>query len=262
MKKVIFIVFMSNWFCSTCQTYDTIPGFKKYFDEYKVVGSFVMYDMKNDRYTFYNPSQFNEEFPPASTFKICNSLIGLETGVIPDENFVIPWDSVVRGNPNWDRDNDLQSAFKYSVVWYYQELARRVGEGRMREWVTKAHYGNENIGGGIDQFWLRGDLRITPAQQIDFLKRLYLNQLPFSPRTMDIVKKIMIVEQTDDYILRAKTGWALIMNAGWYVGYVERSGNVYFFATCVQGDDFNMEDFGKSRIEITKRILKELRVIK
>lgn len=244
------------------QKIDTSLNYKSYFDEFKVDGSFVLYDLKLDQYKIYNPRQFNEEFCPASTFKICNALIGLETAVIKDENFIIPWDSIIRKNTNWDRDNNLIDAFKNSTVWYFQELARRVGENRMKYWVEKLHYGNENIKGGIDDFWLRGELRITPRQQIDFLVRLYSNQLPISQRSLEILKKIMIVEKTEDFILRAKTGWALVNNTGWYVGYVERKDSVFFFACCIQGNDFNMTDFGKSRIEITMRILKDLKIIK
>ncbi len=71
----------------------------------------------------------------------------------------------------------------------------------------------------------------------------------------------MNVEETDDYIFRAKTGWALIMNAGWYVDYVKRKNNVYFFATCVRGNEFSMENFGRCRMEITRKILNDLKII-
>lgn len=237
------------------------PEFQQYFQDYKLQGSFILYDLNKDEYLYVNPDQKEMEFSPASTFKICNSLIGLETGEIEDENFVIEWDSIPRNYKVWDRDVNLSQAIKYSVVWYYQELARRVGLERMQKWIDKADYGNKNIGGGIDKFWLRGDLRITPQQQIEFLQRLYKNELPFSLRNQEIVKTIMIVEENDDYTMHAKTGWALVSNTGWYVGYVEKESNVFFFVTCVQGDDFNMENFGEARIKITRRILADLSII-
>ncbi len=106
--------------------------FKKYFDQFDVVGSFVLYDQNKDEYIFYNQAQFQQTFSPASTFKICNSLIGLETGVIEDENFVIAWDSVTRQNLKWNSDHDLKSAFRNSTVWYYQALARQVGGKQMK----------------------------------------------------------------------------------------------------------------------------------
>lgn len=243
--------------------------FKKYYDQFNVRGSFALYDAQAKKYTLYNKDQFTEPFSPASTFKICNSLIGLETGIIPDENFVIPWDSIER-NPLWDKDHDLKTAFKNSTVWYYQELARRVGGQQMKYWIDKANYGNKDTTGGLDKFWLYGGLRITPQQQIDFLQRLHDNNLPFSQRSMDIVKKIMVVKDTSDYVLRAKAGWGMRPNEdiGWYVGYLETNGNVYYFANCVQADSTYMSvrentiGFNHSRADIVDLVVKELGLIK
>lgn len=233
--------------------------FKKYYDQQNVEGSFALYDSKNDRLILYNKKQYTDSFSPASTFKICNSLIGLETGVIKDENFIIPWDSVVRQNTKWNIDHDLKTAFKNSTVWYYRELARRVGNKKMKYWLDKSKYGNMDISGGVDLFWLKGGLRITPEQQIDFLKRLHDKRLPFSKRTTDIVKNIMIVKDTLGYILRAKTGWADDdkKSTGWYVGYLETKDNVYYFSNCIQTADF---DKAKARVEITNQILDDLKL--
>lgn len=236
-------------------------GFEKYFEAFDLAGSFILYNLNDDSYLYVNPSQKDTLLRPASTFKICNSLIGLETKVLQDENTLFKWDGVERMADSWNQDQTLASAFRYSAVWYYQEVARRVGAARMQFWIDTLAYGNGQIGGGIDSFWLRGDLRISPAQQIEFLKKLYHNALPFSARNQEIVKKIMIVEENEHYTLRAKTGWAFKNSAGWYVGYVERDDNVYFFCTCVQGKDYNDEDFGRSRVEISRNILGDLGII-
>nr|ALG03675.1 beta-lactamase [uncultured bacterium] len=140
MKQTILILTLAVIGLTACkqkQTTEIRNDFKKYYDQFNVNGSFVLYDPQTDNYIFYNQNQFEQTFSPASTFKICNSLIGLETGVIKDENFVIPWDSVTRQNPNWNTDHDLQTAFKNSTVWYYQELARRVGGQQMKYWLDK-----------------------------------------------------------------------------------------------------------------------------
>lgn len=192
IKQTIVILILSAFALTSFkqkQTAEIRDDFKKYYDRFRVEGSFVLYDPQQDKHIFYNKDQFKQSFSPASTFKICNSLIGLETGVIKDENFVIPWDSVPRKNPNWNKDHDLKTAFKNSTVWYYQELARRVGGQKMKYWLDKAAYGNADTSGGIDKFWLFGGLRISPEQQIDFLKRLHDNSVPFSQRSIDIVKK-------------------------------------------------------------------------
>ena len=130
----------------------------------------------------------------------------------------------------------------------------------MQKYIDTVGYGNKNINGGIDLFWLQGDLRITPKEQINFLVRLYINDLPFSQRTMDIVKDIMIFEKTDSYVLRAKTGWGarLTRQIGWFVGYVVRGNDVFFFANNI---NINNDEDAEGRISITKDILKELNII-
>lgn len=264
LPAYFFALFALLFFSGSEQKSDIRSDFKQYYDRYKVEGSFALYDRNKDRYVLYNPAQYTQAFTPASTFKICNSLIGIETGVIPNEHFVIPWDSVQRQIPAWNKDQDLQTAYKNSTVPYYQELARRVGGKRMKEWLDRARYGNMDTSGGIDRFWLSGGLRVTPEQQIDFLRRLHDNTLPFSPRTVEIVKKVMIERDTAGYVLRAKTGWGdePKRDIGWYVGYVETQDNVYYFCTCIQSTDRDNKDFAQARREITFAILDELGIIK
>lgn len=266
-KHILLIIFATVFFiltnCKQKPTTEIRNDFKKIYDRFHVEGSFVLYDQENNNYIFYNQQQFRQLFIPASTFKICNSLIGLETGVIKDENYVIAWDSVSRTNPNWNKSQDLQTAFKNSTVWYYQELARRVGGQKMDYWLHKVDYGNADTSGGIDMFWLSGGLRISPEQQLDFLKRLHDNTLPFSQRSIDIVKKIMIVKDSSDYVIRAKTGWSSQDNKeiGWYVGYIETHNKVYYFVNCIQTEDTNNNTFANARIEITYLILNQLKIL-
>jgi beta-lactamase class D len=253
--------------CNYKQRTEVRNDFKMYYDQFEVEGSFVLYDPQADKCIFYNQNQYEQFFSPASTFKICNSLIGLETGVIKDEHFVIQWDSVIR-NPVWDKDHDLKTAFANSTVWYYQELARRVGGEKIKYWLDTLNYGNADTSGGIDQFWLSGGLRISPKQQIDFLKRLHDNQLPISKRTIDIVKNIMIIKDTLDYVISAKTGWGGHgdKDVGWCVGYLEIKNNVYYFTNCVQIDSEKLNDinraigFDNSRTEIVYKILDKLKL--
>lgn len=234
------------------------------YKEYGVTGSFALHDQKNDKDYFYNKNDYSIATTPASTFKICNSLIGLETGVISDENYVISWDSFERQVPEWDKDNDLKTAFKNSTVWYYQELARRVGVKKMKAWLDKCSYGNKDTSGGIDKFWLTGGLKISPRQQIEFLERLYSENLPFSKRSMNIVKKIMLFKDTATYTLRGKTGWGMDGNVdiGWFVGYIEANGNVYFFCNRVYCNNPSNNDFARSRTEITIKALQKLKILK
>jgi beta-lactamase class D len=234
-----------------------------YFQAANVQGCFLLYDLQKDQYFSYNTKRVNTGFLPASTYKIFNSLVALETGAVRDESQVLKWDGVERMVPAWNQDQNMREAIKNSTVWFYQEMARRIGQHRMQHYVNAANYGNRNIGGGIDHFWLNGELRITAKEQIDLLVKLYRNQLPFSPRTISIVKDILINEKTAKYILRAKTGWAGLGDKsapqiGWWVGYVEREGKAYFFATNV---DIKEDEDAAARTVITKNILREMNIL-
>jgi beta-lactamase class D len=231
-------------------------------------GAFVLYDLKNDRYLRYNEERCRMRFSPKSTFKIPNALIGLETGVIRDADFVIPWNrQKYPPQDNWDQfpfkhwgqDHQLRSAIKYSVLWYYRELALRVGEQRMKKLVKALKYGTQDISGGIDSFWLQGGMKISADEQVEFLKKLYAGRLPVSKRSIEIVKDILVLEQTPSYKLSAKTGGGSLAEGtyiGWFVGYLETQGNVYFFATNIEGASY--PEIRDKRIDVTKRILTEL----
>lgn len=234
--------------------------FATHFQELGIEGSIIIHDLERDRTYQHNSERSATPFLPASTFKILNSLIALETGAIDSELAILTWDGIKRSLPSWNRDLNMRTAFGISAVWFYQVLARRVGHEQMRKWVMAANYGNRTIGSAedIDRFWLSGDLRITAQQQIQFLQRLYRNDLPFSEDTVATVKDIMIVEQTPDYTIRAKTGWALQGRVGWYVGYVEKEADVYFFATNI---DISDESLLPVRAEVTRHCLETLGVL-
>lgn len=223
--------------------------------EAKSDGCFIVYDLKRDRYIRYNPDHCQKRFIPASTFKIFNSLVALETKAIANENIVIPWDGVVNNEfLEWNQDQTMRTAFKRSVVWFYQELARRVGYERMRKYIQASGYGNQDIGDKVDTFWLKGKLRISPEEQIKFLVMLYKENLPFAPAVMQTVKDIMVIDRQEHYTLRGKTGWGRdvdgMKNIGWYVGYLERDHNVYFYTLNIVNQDSNF-----SMISTRKKIL-------
>lgn len=175
---------------------------------------------------------------PASTFKIVNALVALETGVAPDADFVIPWDGVTRSFPSWNQDHTLASAFAASSVPYYQELARRIGLPRMREAVARFHYGNAEIGDSVDTFWLGLPLAISPLEQLAFLRDFETGALPITERTCAIMRDVLIRETTRDgsAVLRGKTGWSTDDPAGergWFVGYATREGRTTYIAVRV-----------------------------
>lgn len=164
-------------------------------------------------------------FLPASTFKIPNALIILETGVVADPDLdVLAWDGVERSS-GWDQDQTLRTAFRRSAVWAFQRWAREVGHERMGEAMSRLAYGNAEIGGpdAIHLFWLEGPLEISAREQVDFLARLHARALPVRAEVQDQVIDIMRHRTGADWTLYAKTGWANrdAPNHGWFVGWLE-----------------------------------------
>ena len=141
---------------------------KRFADE-ETAGTFVGYKVDDYLVIASDKDRSGEAMLPASTFKIPNSVIALETGVVGDpDKDIFKWDGVVRSIEAWNRDHTMRSAIAASAVPVYQEIARRIGAERMQKFVDLFEYGNRDIGGGIDQFWLTGNLRIDPVQQVDF----------------------------------------------------------------------------------------------
>jgi beta-lactamase class D len=198
-----------------------------------VEGTMVVASLRGKQRIVHNDARAAQRFSPASTFKIFNSLIGLEEKAVSGTDEIFKWDGAQRTYPAWNRDQTLETAFKTSCVWCYQEIARRVGVAPYRRDISLAHYGELPHDFDLTNFWLDGALRISALEQIAFLEKLHRRELPFSPRSFDILQEIMLAERTDAYRLFAKTGWAArtTPQVGWYVGYVETADDTWLFAT-------------------------------
>jgi len=242
------------------------PIFQTIIDSAQLEGSILIYDLEKGQY-YSNDYKWNKkQHLPASTFKITNSIIALETGVVENDSTLFKWDGEQRMLKSWEQDLILRDAFHFSCVPCYQEVARKIGAKRMNTYLNKLEYGNMKVDTTtIDMFWLEGESRINQFEQIDFLKRFYLSQLPISKRTEKIMKRMIVIDDNDHYKLSGKTGWSITdeINNGWFVGYLETSDNVYFFATNVEPtEQFDMSTFPKIRKDITYEAFKQLKIIK
>lgn len=237
-----------------------IDSLGKVFEEAGYDGCFEMLIPHQNKKIFYNKRKCFERTSPASTFKIFNSMAALETGIAQDTGMVIKWDGRKRWYKRWDQDHSLAMAYKNSTVWYYQELARRIGRKKMQYLLDTCNYGNRKIGNKIDLFWLDGSLKISPDEQIDFLRRLSLDSLPISQNAMKQTRSIMVFDEGPDYLLRAKTGASTKHNAGWFVGWVEKEAGKYYFATRIRADSLSAQ-FMQARIGVSIKILKMLEIL-
>lgn len=261
MRKLSLIILITFLSCGNQS------DLSKYFGDFK--GTIVICDQNSDEYTIVNEKRANTRFTPFSTFKIPNSIIALETGVLANVDQFLSWDTLKYPAEDWwpktwGGKHNLRSAIKYSVVPFYRNVASLIGTDKMQTYVTNFNYGNTDISSGIDNFWLNGSLEISAFEQVEFLKKFYTGKLPVSLLSTESVKSILIQESKEDYTLSYKTGAGTIDTEtnyalGWLVGYVEKQGNVYYFAMNIEGISF--EDVLAPRVEITKSILREPNII-
>ncbi len=263
-KLIILLLTISSCFIARSQADITLP-----FKECGLEGSITIYDYATKQWLASDIGDSHYPTLPASTFKIINTLIALDSGVIEDEHEVVKWpgvtDTLKYGHrPEIYHDMSMKEAFKFSAGWVYIELAKRIGKARYKKYLTDCNYGNVDLSIRDADFWNFGDFAISPANQIDILVAVHEETLPFSKQHFATLKAMMIEERTDEYTLRAKTGWTRDggKDTGWWVGYIEKQDNVYFFATRLIKDRRESNpQFGKCRKDITKTILKQLKIL-
>lgn len=229
------------------------------FQKNKLHGTFVLYDVQSDNFIGYNKKRGEEQFYPASTFKIYNSLIGLHVGVVKNvDDIFYKYNGEKVFLKSWAQDSNLRYAIKVSQVPAYQLLAREIGIERMQEEINRLNFGNKNIGEKIDQFWLRGPLKISAVEQCQLLAKLAKSELPYSKTIQNQVQEITILEKNENWTLHGKTGWAtsnIKIPIGWFVGWIQKDGKIYSFA--INLDMKDSKDLPK-REKIAKECLKTL----
>ncbi|WPL16826.1 Beta-lactamase OXA-2 precursor [Thiorhodovibrio winogradskyi] len=209
------------------------PSLAKVFAERDIQGTIVISSLDGKQRYIHDEARAQQRFPCASTFKILNTLIALEEKVVSGKDDRLEWDGQVHDFPDWNQDQTLESAFKVSCVWCYQDFARAIGAETYRRYLAASAFGELHEPFDETTFWLDGSLQISAVEQVRFLQKMYRRELPFSPHAYATLREIMLVEERPGYRLWAKTGWAMRADPpiGWYVGYVETPNNVWFFAT-------------------------------
>lgn len=267
MKKIIILCLLCSgvWSC-TLNNVKEDGSLEKFFNENGVRGCFALYNNATDKFIIYNLKRYRDSvYMPASTFKIVNSLIGLQTGIISSDSMVIKWDGVER-MPDWNKDLTMYDAFRVSSVPYYQEVSRRIGKDTMQYWLDSIGYaaGKKDsiyiIKSAIDTFWLDNSLKITPDEQLGLVRRLYFGELPFFKSNQESVKRAMLQEDDANYKLSYKTGWGNDEKGnhiGWVVGWIEENRHPYFFVLNLESSDPDF-DMKSTREKMLKAILKHL----
>jgi beta-lactamase class D len=240
------------------------PELTRFFDEEHVQGGIALYDSASGELSASDPVLAKRPYSPASTFKIAHTAIALELGVLDNPDSPMPWDGKYSEVSDWNRDHTLRTAIQVSCVPCFQRVARTIGPERMGDWLRRLDYGNHDISGGIDLFWLSGGLRITPVEELDFLRRLDTGKLPISERTLDIVKDVIALDVGESHTLYGKTGSGGPATGevtfGWFVGFVALEKRSVYFATLVTGRAPGVDIFPVRR-RVTESILRSLAVL-
>ena len=261
MRNVLITFFLS--FCASpgFGTTTTNLDLSSFFHGHE--GCFVLYATQTDSYIRYNSIACRERYSPCSTFKIANSMIALDTGVATGPDFTLKWNGSTYPFASWDRDQNMRGAFSNSVLWYYQEMASRIGPARMSNYVHRLNYGNGDTSGGITNFWLESTLQISAEEQVAFLRRLWANNVPVRKDAQRITRELMKLSiAADGRILYGKTGTGGDARAnearlGWFVGCVEDGDHKIFFATRITGAP---DGSGRLARQITGAILAKLKI--
>jgi beta-lactamase class D len=193
---------------------------------------------------------------PQSTFKIPHALAALDAGVVTGADSQFAYDGSSQPFEAWRRDHTLQSAMRFSALWWFQRVAEKLGAQREHDYLRRLAYGNADSSSGLTTFWLGGSLVISPEEQRQFLLRLFASTLPVRQDAMRTVREIlvqpkgMVVNASGEHpfgkpwppgtVLSAKTGSGRDRSGQqvrWLVGHVSRGRRAWVFVSCVVGGD-------------------------
>ncbi|AXV14791.1 class D beta-lactamase [Neorhizobium sp. SOG26] len=189
-----------------------------------------------------------EAIYPQSTFKLPIAMMGYDAGILTDAH-----------NPRWSyqakwqrpqreqKDTDPTIWERDSIVWYSQEITRRLGKEAFAAYIRGFNYGNRDVSGGpggtdgLTQSWLMSSLKISADGQVDFLRRFLTGGLPISAEAVEKTKAITPrFDAADGWTVYGKTGSGSMRNKagkgdasrpiGWFVGWAERQGRRVVFA--------------------------------
>jgi beta-lactamase class D len=240
-------------------------GFRGFAGTFVVVNDDGSFDVR------YNAERADVRFSPCSTFKVAFAAMFLETGIVGGSRAVLTYDqrvaseSRLSAQPASAHDQTLASAFHESANWYFDTLSRSLDASVLERFTTAFRYGNVSVGGGGKggSYWYDGQLRISANEQVRFLRRLHNGELGLTARTTALVRQIAQVEATPRWSLAAKTGACQAAGedttTNWYVGWVERPDDTYYFALQFEANGFDRPL--RERVPIAKGMLTHLHLL-
>jgi beta-lactamase class D len=233
-------------------------------------GTFVVRDDRGLVDVRYNAERADVRFSPCSTFKLPFAVMFLESGIVRDPGAIVKYEprlaaGLMSGPPGTAHDQSLTSAFHESANWYFDTVSRSLDRTIVEQFTARSGYGNADVRDAAEDgsYWYDGRLRISANEQVRFLQRLHNGELGLSARTTDAIKQMAQVEETSRWRLAGKTGACQGVGeeaaTHWYVGWVERADNTYYFALQFAADGF--EPALRERVPIARRLLTQLHIL-
>jgi beta-lactamase class D len=227
---------------------------KKYFDSANVEGCFALLNNQMGNITVYNMGLDTLRLASGSSFKIPETLIGIQTGKITNGNTRLFGDSANTSNPT------LKDAFTSSSVPFFSELEKQIGKDTLQFWIDSLGYGNKKLSENADSTWPPQKLEISPDEQLGLMSKLYFDQLPLQKYAQDMVTSLLTEESDSLYKLNYTTASGVDSAnhpIGWALGWIEENRHIYFFITFARSTNpsANIE---KTAADISKAALKHL----
>ena len=196
-------------------------------------GCGIIYDLNANQYTAYHQDEITRRMPPCSTYKIYSLLNALEQGVITPEENTLLWDGTTYDYAAWNHDQNIDTAMKSSVNWYFERLDDMVGFQQTKAFFQEIGFGSGNPSNDPGSLWNGTGIKISAFEQVELLVKLYRNDFNFAEENITAVKNAMEITSNDTSRLYGKTGTGCADDqniAGWFIGFVETNDNTYFFA--------------------------------
>lgn len=203
-----------------------------------------------------------QRYTPASTFKLPIALMGADAGILQGPHQPV-WNYQPAypdwGGEAWRQPTDPARWIKYSVVWYSQLTAKALGQERFQRYTTAFGYGNADVSGepgkhnGTDGAWIISSLRVSPLEQVDFLRKFVNRQLPVKAAAYDLAENLFEVGEVDGWRMYGKTGTGspgshgiyTPANAyGWFVGWARKDDRQLVFVRLLQDEGATQPNAG------------------
>lgn len=234
-------------------------------------GCFLLYNVKTQKIEKEVGDACQDRLPACSTFKVPLAVMAFDSKVLKDEKQVLKWDGKKRMHETWNKDHNGQTWMTDSVVWFSQKLTPKMGEKKFKKYLKDFNYGNQDVSTGITTAWLnspsnpKGSLAVTAYEQVDFMKKLWMNELPVSKRSMELTRQITYLETSPKgFKLSGKTGSNFYdedrkVQLGWFISHITNGEKEYIAVTNLSDlKPIETDKFGGFRAKmITIRMLED-----